>query len=228
VSVARQSTAAKRRPGPAKQHDQYCPIARTLDLLGDRWSLLILREVLFGDRRFSDLRANLPGISPSLLSDRLQVLAAHGLVATRELPPPAARTVYTATPQTRAAVPVLQAMARFGMGLLAAPRASTALRPEMVAYGALTPWYDADAARDLDEVYALVIDGTPFTLTSARGGRLAAANRAPDVTLTAAARVLLDARRGVTTLADAIAAGRASIAGSKRALRNFQRVFHLP
>ena len=52
-----------------KRHGQYCPIARTLDLVGDRWSLLILREVLFGDQRFVDLREHLSGISPTLLTD---------------------------------------------------------------------------------------------------------------------------------------------------------------
>src|SRR5206468_553732 len=99
-----------------KRHAQYCPIACTLDLVGDRWSLLILRELLFGDQRFVDLREHLPGISPTLLASRLQALTAHGLVATNELPPPAARTVYTATAKAREAVPILQVMARFEVG----------------------------------------------------------------------------------------------------------------
>lgn len=210
-----------------KRHGHYCPIARTLDLVGDRWSLLILREVLFGDQRFSDLRANLPGISPTILTERLQALTAHGLVTTRELPPPAVRTVYAATAKARDAVPVLQAMARFGMDLLPAPRPSTKLRPETAAYGALTPWYDADAAAGIDEVYRVVVDGKPFTLTSLRGGRRAALGREPDLVLTAPAHVILAARHGATTLADAVDAGTASVTGSKRALRNFQRVFRL-
>ncbi len=210
-----------------KRHDQYCPIARTLDLVGDRWSLLILRELLFGDRRFSDLRANLPGISPTLLSARLAALAAHGLVTTEELPPPAARTVYRAAPAARDVVPILQSMARFGMERLPAPRGSTQLRPEMAAYGAVTPWYDERAAGALDEVYRLVVDGQAFTLTTVRGGRRAAAGREPDVVLSAPAAVLIAARRGETTLADALANGSATVTGSKRALKNFQRVFHL-
>ena len=210
-----------------KRHGHYCPIARTLDVVGDRWSLLILRELLFGDQRFTSLRANLPGISPTLLSERLQALAAHGLVAIRELPPPAARTVYVATARARDAVPVLQAMARFGMDLLPPPRPSTKLRPETAAYGAVTPWYDPEAAVGLDEVYRLVVDGREFTLTSVRGGREAALAREPDLTLTAPAHVLLAARHGETTLAAALADGSASARGSKRALRNFQRIFRL-
>jgi DNA-binding HxlR family transcriptional regulator len=211
-----------------KRHADYCPIARTLDVVGDRWSLLILRELLFGDRRFSDLRLNIPGISPTLLTERLQALARHGLIATRELPPPAARTVYTATPRSRDVVPILQAMARFGMDLLPPVRGSTRIRPAVAAYGAVTPWYDAQTAGTLDEVYRLVIDGEEFSLPSARGGRRRAQEREPDLVLTAPAHVILAARKGETTLSDAIGRGSVKVEGSKRALRNFQEVFRLP
>jgi DNA-binding HxlR family transcriptional regulator len=211
-----------------KRHTHYCPIARTLDVLGDRWSLLILRELLFGDRRFSDLRANLPGISPALLTERLAILTEHDLVATRELPPPAARTVYTATGRAREAAPILRAMARFGMDLLPPAKPSTRIRAATAAYGAVTPWYDAGAAKGLDETYRLVIDGEEFTLATAKGGDPGPSGRAPDLVLTAPAHVILAARRGETSLAAAIASGAAKVAGSKRALRNFHGVFRLP
>jgi DNA-binding HxlR family transcriptional regulator len=211
-----------------KHHDQYCPIARTLDVVGDRWSLLILRELMFADARFSDLRANLTGISATLLAERLKVLGNHGLVTTRELPPPAARTVYSATPRGREVVPILQAMARFGVALLPAARPSTKMRPATAAYGAVTPWYDAKAAGGLDEIYRLVIDGEPFDLTSVRGGVRSGVVREPDLVLTAPAHVLVASRRGETTLAEAIARGSARVEGSKRALRHFQSVFRLP
>jgi hypothetical protein len=162
------------------------------------------------------------------LTERLQVLAKHGLVTTRELPPPAARTVYTATARARDAVPILQAMARFGMELLSAARPSTTIRPPTAAYDAVAPWYDAGAAGDLDETYRLVIDGEEYTLSSTRGGVRAAARREPDLVLTAPAHVILSARQGETTLAEAIARGAVRIEGSKRALRNFQAVFRLP
>ncbi|MCC6437382.1 MAG: helix-turn-helix transcriptional regulator, partial [Acidimicrobiales bacterium] len=77
-----------------RSYRQWCPIAAGLDVLGDRWVLLICRELSMGDRRFTDLRAALPGIAPNLLTDRLRSLADEGLVTTAELPPPAARTVY--------------------------------------------------------------------------------------------------------------------------------------
>ena len=152
-----------------KRHDQYCPIARTVDVLGDRWSILILRELLLGDKRFVDLREWLPGISPTLLTKRLQELTANGLVATIELPPPAARTVYTVTARGREVRPIIRAMTHFGMKLLPPPRASTKLRPKSVAYVAVEAWYDLRAANGIDEIYRLVIDGAEFTLASAHG-----------------------------------------------------------
>jgi DNA-binding HxlR family transcriptional regulator len=212
-----------------KRHDQYCPIARTVDVLGDRWSILILRELLLGDRRFVDLREWLPGISPTLLTKRLQELTANGLVATIELPPPAARTVYTVTARGKEARPIIRAMTHFGMKLLRPPRASTKLRPKSVAYVAVEAWYDSKAVNSVDEIYRLVIDGAEFTLASAySAAREQAAKRKPDLVLTAPSHVLVTARLGETTLSDALARGTATVTGKKRALRNFQRIFRLP
>lgn len=94
--------------GGGRTYGQYCPIARGLDVLGDRWVLLICRELSQGDQRFTDLRTALGRIAPNLLSDRLRDLQAAGLVTTAELPPPAARTVYRLTDEGRRAVPVLR------------------------------------------------------------------------------------------------------------------------
>ena len=80
---------------PARSYNQNCPIARGLDVLGERWTLLILRELVGGPRRYGDLRAELPGIATNLLADRLRELEDAGLVDRTELPPPVARTVYT-------------------------------------------------------------------------------------------------------------------------------------
>jgi DNA-binding HxlR family transcriptional regulator len=211
-----------------KRHQHYCPIARTLDLLGDRWSMLVLRELLFGEARFSDLRRNLPGISPTLLSERLQALVAHGLVTTRELAPPAARTVYTVTEKGREALPILRAMARFGMSLLPSPKSVRKIRPALAAHGAVAAYYDAEAAARLDERYRLVIDGETFDLGAARGRRAAATDGEPDLTITGPAHAIVAARRGETTLQEAIADGVITVQGSKRGLGNFQRVFRLP
>ena len=85
-----------------RTYGQYCPIAAGLDVVGDRWTLLICRELAQGDRRYTDLRKALDGIAPNLLSDRLRMLQDAGLVTTVELPPPAARSVYRLTDEGRA------------------------------------------------------------------------------------------------------------------------------
>ncbi len=88
-----------------RTYGQYCPIAAGLDVVGDRWTLLICRELAQGDRRYTDLRNALDGIAPNLLSDRLRSLQDAGLVTTCELPPPAARCVYRLTDEGRARDP---------------------------------------------------------------------------------------------------------------------------
>lgn len=97
-----------------RSYNQYCPIARALDLIGERWSLLIIRDLLLGPKRFSDLRAGLPGIGTNILTDRLKVLEQAGVIARRVLPPPAASTVYELTPYGRELDGPLQALAQWG------------------------------------------------------------------------------------------------------------------
>src|ERR671933_398548 len=80
-----------------RRYQQYCALARTLDVVGDRWTLLIVRELAPGPRRFVDLLDGLPGVSRNLLTGRLRALEGAGIVARRELPPPAARQVYELT-----------------------------------------------------------------------------------------------------------------------------------
>lgn len=99
---------------PSRTYGQFCPIAAGLDVVGDRWVLLICRELAMGDRRFTDLRRLLPGIAPNLLSERLKALQAAGLVMTFELPAPAARQVYRLTDEGERIKSVLRALARFG------------------------------------------------------------------------------------------------------------------
>src|SRR5215471_18787007 len=102
-----------------RSYDLYCPIAEALELLGERWTLLILRELLGGARRYSDLREALPGIATNLLARRLRQLSADGLAEQVEVPPPVARSWYRLTEQGwRRVVPVLQALALFGMNRL--------------------------------------------------------------------------------------------------------------
>lgn len=205
--------------------EQYCPIARALDVLGDRWTLLILRELVAGDQRFTDLRLSLPGIAPTLLTQRLRTMIDQGLVATKELPPPAARSVYAATERGRSAVPVMRALARWGMPLLEAPDEDTPVRPWMAANAVIASYYDPVAAEGIDERYLLRIDDQEVTLSSVKGrGR---PHAEPDLVLESAAAVWVDVRQGRLTVRNAIKQGRIRVVGSKAALANFQRVFAL-
>lgn len=129
----------KESRNPDRTYGQYCPIAAGLDLIGDRWTLLLLRELSMGDRRFTDLRDALTGIAPNLLTDRLRSLQALGLVTTVELPPPAARHVYRLTDDGRRIEPVLRSVARFGVRYLSGEPGEL-LDAERVAFSLLAPW----------------------------------------------------------------------------------------
>lgn len=104
-----------------KHYDQYCPIARSLDVVGERWTLLVVRELMYGPKRYTDLAAELPGIGTNILAARLKELESAGLVEKRKLPPPFASTVYELTGAGRALRPVLHELARFGARLLGPP-----------------------------------------------------------------------------------------------------------
>ena len=105
----------------SKRYDQYCPIACSLGLVGERWTLLVVRELMGGPKRYTDLAADLPGIGTNILAARLRELEATGLVEKRRLPPPAASTVYELTPTGRELRPVLHELARFGARLMGPP-----------------------------------------------------------------------------------------------------------
>ena len=208
-------------------YESYCPIARALDVLGDRWTLLIMRELANGDHRFTDLRRNLPGIAPNLLSQRLKELTDEGLVTTKELPPPAARTVYSATDYGRTTIPVLRALARFGFARLEPADEDTTLRPVSAVNASLKPFYDPMHAGELDELYDLIVDGEAFRLVSKYGGSDRPATDAPDLQLELPSWVLIDLRLGTLSFEDALSKGLISKRGSARALRNFRHIFQL-
>jgi DNA-binding HxlR family transcriptional regulator len=208
-------------------YDMICPIARALDVLGERWTLLILRELSIGEQRFTDLRRSISGIPPNVLSARLKALRAEGLVETRELPPPAARTVYLLTGRGREALPVLRSLARWGLDLLEAPDPSTVVRPVSVVAAWFVPFYDRQAAAGVDERYQLVIDGEPFWLSSVPGARATGDDGPADLVLEGPAWAFMAARQGTKPLDDLIDDGTVIRSGPVRSLRNFERVFAL-
>jgi DNA-binding HxlR family transcriptional regulator len=179
-----------------KTYKQNCPLARGLDVLGERWTLLILRELLGGARRYSDLRAALPGIATNLLADRLRELEESGIVDRTELPPPVARTVYTLSEDGWRKVPrIIQAIARFGLELVEPDE--SAFTPLNGFLAGILLAFDPLRAADLNASYRIHIDGRRFEF-AVRDRNLAAAQSEPAVTVTATASDLIGARVGAT------------------------------
>jgi DNA-binding HxlR family transcriptional regulator len=113
----------------SKRYDQYCPIAHALDLVGERWTLLIVRELLQGPKRYTDLAGRLPGIGTNILAARLKDLEECGIVSKRRLPPPAASQVYELTPYGARLKSVIRELAVWGIGSLGAPQDDDELHP---------------------------------------------------------------------------------------------------
>ncbi|WP_030888714.1 winged helix-turn-helix transcriptional regulator [Streptomyces sp. NRRL S-1868] len=128
---------------PRRSYDQFCAIARALDSVGDRWSLLIVRELLAGPRRYTDLHADLPGVSTDVLAARLKHLEGEGLVVRRALPRPATAKVYELTARGGELLPVLTALARWGAADLGTPRSTDAVRVHWWAVPVRTALEDA-------------------------------------------------------------------------------------
>jgi DNA-binding HxlR family transcriptional regulator len=103
--------------GP-RRYEQFCGVALALDVVGERWTMLVVRELLLGGRRFKDLGDALPGLTPTLLTRRLRRLQAEGLVVQRELPAPSGATVYELTEAGRALEPAILALGAFGQRYL--------------------------------------------------------------------------------------------------------------
>ncbi|MEU6280171.1 winged helix-turn-helix transcriptional regulator [Streptomyces sp. NPDC047028] len=118
---------------PRRSYDQYCSAARALDLVGDRWTLLIVRELLAGPRRYTDLHADLPGVSTDVLASRLKDMERDGLATRRRLSPPGAAYVYELTDLGRELLPVLQTLGKWGEAELGARRPTDAVRAHWFA-----------------------------------------------------------------------------------------------
>jgi DNA-binding HxlR family transcriptional regulator len=146
-----------------RSYRQFCALGRALDVVGERWTLLVLRELLLGPRRFRDLLDGLPGIGPNLLTARLRHLEAEGLISQEVLPPPAASRVYVLTDRGRALDEALVALARWGMDPIAPPRPEDQLNPAWYAL-ALRAAFHPEHAEHLFEDYEFRTDDVTFHL----------------------------------------------------------------
>lgn len=154
-----------------KQYGQFCSVARALDVLGDRWAMLVVRELLLGPKRYTDLLDGLPGVGTNVLAVRLRELEEAGIIAREKLPPPAASTVYALTDDGLELRPVVDELARWGLRLMDRPQRGEALRTGWLVYSLAvsTPPRGLREGSELE----LHVDGDPHTLT-VRDGRFEA------------------------------------------------------
>ncbi|QEV21096.1 winged helix-turn-helix transcriptional regulator [Streptomyces alboniger] len=197
---------------PRRSYDQYCAAARALDAVGDRWTLLVVRELLVGPRRYTDLHADLPGVSTDVLASRLKDMEQQGLTTRRRLPPPAAAYVYELTLKGRQLLPVLEALAAWGVHGLEERRPTDAVRAH---------WFALPMLRTLARIGA---EGTVevglgegrFHVRLGDGAETygdGPAPDAPEVRLALDAQTCVAVSRGELTVGEGVRAGRIELSG---------------
>ena len=186
-----------------RSYGEQCGVARSLDVIGERWALLIVRELLLGPKRFNDLLAGLPGASPNVISQRLRELAGHGVIRQRDLPPPARVRLYELTDWGRELEPVVLHLGRWGDRAPLPDGARAGLDSLLLAIQAA-----ADPAR-VSGRYELRVDDSTFTVDGSSGSvriRRGTADR-PDATVTTDGGTFRAVIFGQLPIADAVRAG---------------------
>jgi DNA-binding HxlR family transcriptional regulator/putative sterol carrier protein len=214
---------------PAKRtYGDVCGVARALDVVGERWALLVVRELLLGPKRFTDLRTDLPHAGPDMLSQRLRDLTAAGVVVRRRLPPPAASQVYELTELGRELEPVVMALGRFG-SLLPVPAGEACMSFDAHILS-LRTLFDPARAAGLRATVALRLGDERFQAEVADGRFAIDRGEAssPDATITSTAGVVLAVAHGRLGLEEALAAGDLAIDGDADVATRFLGLFPLP
>jgi DNA-binding HxlR family transcriptional regulator/putative sterol carrier protein len=199
-----------------RSYNQYCAVARSLDIVGERWTLLIVRELLTGPKRFKDLLEGLPGIGTNLLAARLKDLEGYGVVHRGILPPPAASKVYELTELGRSLEPVITALGRWGLEFLDAPAQEDDLRPAW-ALVAMRSALKQEATRGLQETYEFHVDEEAFHLrvTSSEVEALQGPAVDPDLVVRGDTQAFLDLAAGRVEAAEALDSGEIQIEGDQ-------------
>lgn len=200
---------------PRRSYDQYCAVARALDAVGDRWTLLIVRELLGGSRRYTDLHADLPGVSTDMLASRLKDMERDGLVTRRRLAPPGAAFVYELTDRGRALLPALTALADWGAAALGERRPTDAVRAHWFAVPLIERL--GDHFTDGTDVIDVVVDDGAFHLTLGAPGYGEGPAAHADVRLRTDTETCADLADDRLSVAEAIAAGRIEVGPSETA-----------
>jgi DNA-binding HxlR family transcriptional regulator len=150
-----------------RPHRDGCGIAHASELLGQRWALLVVRELLLGPKRFTDLRTGIPDVSPNVLGQRLRELEASGIVRKRKLAPPAAAQVYELTDWGAQLEPAVLALGRWASASPSFPR-DAEMGPDSLVL-ALKSTFDSALGKGLAATYELVLDDLPFTIEVSKG-----------------------------------------------------------
>ncbi|MFC5185620.1 winged helix-turn-helix transcriptional regulator [Actinomadura harenae] len=206
-----------------RNYGDPCGVARGLDVIGERWALLVVRDLLLGPKRFGDLLAGLPGVSPNVLSQRLRELAEHGVVRRRDLGPPARVHLYELTEWGRDLEPVLLGLGRWGSRAPSPPEGVLGVDSLLLSVkAAFDPADVAEAAR-LSGVYEIRVGADIYAAeVTGDGVRIdrRPASRRPDAALTAD----LDTFRALcvhgTTVEEAVRSGAARLDGDPEARRS--------
>jgi DNA-binding HxlR family transcriptional regulator len=200
-----------------------------LDIIGERWALLVVRELLLGPKRFTDLRTGLPHASSNILSERLRDLEHGGVVQRRKLPPPAASSVYELTEWGRELEPIVTKLGAWG-ARSPIPPDSQEIGPDSVIL-ALRSLFDDEAVGDLTATYELRIGEDRFRVEITRGelelDRGGPENPVATIAL-ADAPTFAAILAGQLPLDKALASGAAQVEGSKQAAKRFLRLFPMP
>lgn len=213
-----------------RSYNQYCGLAYALDIIGERWTLLIIRELIAGPRRFTDLMRGLPEISSNLLTERLKSLEQNGVIRRRVLPPPAASTVYELTPLGRSLENALLELGRWGSQFMPPMTEDTCLL-HLGSY-ALTPmtFFRAEEAKGINETYAMHIDDEVlrFRICDGEIEVQQGDTHGADVVLHTTMRDYIELLAGITSLDEALAEGIIFVEGDLDALRRFLHLCRLP
>jgi DNA-binding HxlR family transcriptional regulator/putative sterol carrier protein len=208
------------------RYQQYCALARALDLVGDRWTLLIVRELRPGPRRFTDLIDGLPGISRKLLTERLRDLEGDGIIARRELPPPAARQVYELTGDGRDLATAMAPLMAWGARRMGERRSGESFRARWSAV-AMVGLADCEAARGISETYQYLIGDSAFHFIVDDGSIELRDGRAEDssVVVTTDEETWADIVTGKITASTATASGALRVEGDRQAAKRLGKIF---
>lgn len=219
-----------------RSYDQWCGLALALDRLGDRWTLLVIRELLQGPRRYTDLRRNLPGVATNLLAERLRSLEDDGLIRRREFPPPTPVVLYELTEAGAGLEAPVLTLTRWGTHLMATDERPSERRASWLAL-ALRAILEPRLTQTLTaapEDFQVLFNGTDGSALRivARGEHLeivATAEPIPDLRATVWIQgdpaTLLDVASGTTTIAAARRAHALMIRGPRNATRALAALF---